>query len=266
MTSTMRYPIVFAAVAVLFAGLVAERIWRSADAVTLLDHASGPHANDIVSLGNDRYHVQFVFTTDGLVKLYVLGADAARVVDVETQSLEALVTPEGRQQAHVVALQAEPQSGDAAGRTSCFVGRLPPSLDSQAVQLSVPNLRIGPDRFHVTYRRAADDHATMPTAAGESEAQSLHLTAGGQYTDADIVANSRTTPSQKYRDFQARHDLDPQPGDLLCPITRTKANPACTWTVGGQEYQFCCPPCIDEFVRKAKESPDPLPPPREFVK
>jgi hypothetical protein len=89
------------------------------------------------------------------------------------------------------------------------------------------------------------------TSAAERE---LYLTPGGLYTQADIDANGRTTPSLRYANFQARHDLYPQPGDSLCPITRTKANPDCTWIIAGRTYQFCCPPCIDEFVRVAKNN------------
>jgi hypothetical protein len=88
------------------------------------------------------------------------------------------------------------------------------------------------------------------TSAAERE---LFLTPGGAYTEADIDANGRTTPSVRYAAFQARHDLNPQSGDPLCPITRTKASPDCTWIIAGHTYQFCCPPCIDEFVRLAKD-------------
>jgi hypothetical protein len=100
------------------------------------------------------------------------------------------------------------------------------------------------------------------TTAAERE---LYLTPGGVYTQADIDANGRTTPSVRYANFQARHDLNPQPGDPLCPITRTKASPDCTWTIAGCNYQFCCPPCIDEMVRLAKQQPQRVQPPELFV-
>jgi hypothetical protein len=105
----------------------------------------------------------------------------------------------------------------------------------------------------------------MPAAVGESEGRKIHLEPGGKYTLADIKANGRTIPSQKYRGFRARHDFNPEPGDRLCPVTRTKANPDCTWTVGGMVYQFCCPPCIDEFVLLAKERPEDVQLPDAYV-
>jgi hypothetical protein len=105
----------------------------------------------------------------------------------------------------------------------------------------------------------------MPAAVGEAEERAIHLEPGGKYTLADIEANGRMIPSQKYRGFRARHDFSPQPGDRLCPVSRTKANSDCTWTVGGFEYQFCCPPCIDEFVLLAKERPEDVQPPDAYV-
>ena len=120
----------------------------------------------------------------------------------------------------------------------------------------------------VAYRvwNAGASPPQMPTQLPASEEQELHLSPGGNYTMADIKANGSMVPSQKYRSFQARHDYDPVIGDRLCPVTRTKANDSCTWTVNGHIYQFCCPPCIDEFVRLAKEHPDQLLPPEAYFK
>lgn len=106
----------------------------------------------------------------------------------------------------------------------------------------------------------------MPAQLEEAEEREVHLVPGGKYTLADIEANGRAVPSQKYRGFRARHDSNPRPGDRLCPVTRTRANPDCTWIVGGQVYQFCCPPCIDEFVRLAKQHPDQALPPEAYVR
>jgi hypothetical protein len=124
------------------------------------------------------------------------------------------------------------------------------------------------------YRYATFDPATLDTVRSEpemprpivdAEERELYLTAGGAYTEADIAANGPALPSQKYRSFRANHDLRPQPGDKLCPITRTKASAECTWIVAGRSYEFCCPPCIAEFVRLAKEKPERIQPPEAFV-
>jgi YHS domain-containing protein len=60
--------------------------------------------------------------------------------------------------------------------------------------------------------------------------------------------------------------MHPKPGDLNCPVTMTKANAKCVWIVGGKEYQFCCPPCVDEFLIQVKKDPTTLKQPGEYVK
>lgn len=102
-------------------------------------------------------------------------------------------------------------------------------------------------------------------AISEGE-KALFLTPGGRYTDADIAANEGLTPHQKFHGFIAKHNPRPQVGERLCPITLTKANPECTWVINGYEYQFCCPPCIDEFIKLAKEHPEEILPPDAYVK
>ena len=106
----------------------------------------------------------------------------------------------------------------------------------------------------------------MPDDLSLDEARKLYLVAGGAYTDADIKANGSTTAYEKFKGQMAKHDAKPKVGDLLCPISMTKANPKFSWVIGGKTYQFCCPPCIDEYVLLAKEHPEELKAPSEFVK
>jgi YHS domain-containing protein len=106
----------------------------------------------------------------------------------------------------------------------------------------------------------------MPTQIADAEARELYLTPAGKYTAADIAANGHLTAAQKFRGFRPNHDFDPKPGDRICPVTRTKANPQCAWTVGGKVYLFCCPPCVDEFVRLAKERPEELREPEAYFR
>jgi YHS domain-containing protein len=110
------------------------------------------------------------------------------------------------------------------------------------------------------------DEADMPEDLSLDEARKLYLVAGGAYTEADIKANGSTTAYEKFKGQMAKHDAKPKVGDLLCPISMTKANPKFSWVIGGQTYQFCCPPCIDEYVLLAKEHPGELKAPSEFVK
>jgi hypothetical protein len=106
----------------------------------------------------------------------------------------------------------------------------------------------------------------MPAGVDADEERALYLTPGGIYTEADIKANGSVTASDKYRGKMAKHDMKPKAGDKVCPITMTKANPKFTWIIGGKTYEFCCPPCIDEYVLLAKTSPKEVLDPSEYVK
>jgi YHS domain-containing protein len=59
--------------------------------------------------------------------------------------------------------------------------------------------------------------------------------------------------------------MNPKPGSPLCPITSTRADTRFRWNVGGKAYLFCCPPCIDEFVQRAKDEPTSIRRPEDYV-
>ncbi len=230
-------------------------------------HRPGAHGGIIVEIGRDNYHAEAVFEKGGLLRLYTLGKDEARVMEVETQTLTAYVKPAGGTDAEKLELTPEPQTGDAAGKTSQFVGRLPRELIGRAVEVTVPSIRIAGERFRFGFK-SVETHVEedMPDKiAGDAERE-LYLTPGGKYTEADIRANGRLTASEKYKGAMSKHNMKPQPGDRTCPITDTKANPKFRWTVGGKVYEFCCPPCIDEFVKMAKEKPEQIKEPEEYRK
>jgi hypothetical protein len=106
----------------------------------------------------------------------------------------------------------------------------------------------------------------MPAGVDADEERALYLTPGGIYTEADIKANGSMTAGDKYKGKMAKHDMKPKAGDKVCPITMTKANPKFTWIIGGKTYEFCCPPCIDEYVLLAKTSPKEVLDPSEYIK
>lgn len=116
-------------------------------------------------------------------------------------------------------------------------------------------------------------HALMPEHEGSSDdswmnpehrqeharvEQSVFFTESGLYSKADIAKNGPLAPVEKYKGITSRHDFKPQKGDLVCPITQTKANPKFTWWVHGKLYTFCCPPCIEEFVIRARDKPNEI--------
>ena len=116
------------------------------------------------------------------------------------------------------------------------------------------------------YATASSNRQSMPATISEETERRLFQTPQGLYTTSDIAANGDELPSEKFRDFVPTHDFQPRAGDRLCPVTRTRGNPDCTWVVGGQRYEFCCPPCIAEFVQMAKQNPDVILPAEAYVK
>lgn len=232
-------------------------------------HKPGMNGGIIVPIGRDSYHAEAVFEKQGTLSIYMLGQDEGRVQEVEVQKLTAFVKPVGGADAQSLAIEAAPQDGDATGKTSRFKGSLPVALQGQAVEVTIPNIRINGERFRVGFPSVlpgSHEGEMMPESLGDDESRALYLTPGGKYTEADIAANGNQTGSQKFRGFVPKHDLKPKVGDKICPVTLTKANPQCSWIVGGKVYEFCCPPCVEEFVKLAKEQPDEIKEPSDYVK
>lgn len=231
-------------------------------------HKPGAHGGIIVPIGRESHHAEAVFEQKGILRLYLLGADETRVQEIERQSLTAYVKVVGGMETQSFALEAEPQEGDAADKTSRFKGTLPEALHGQPVEVTIPNLRISGERFRIGFSSVQSNHAvdSMPPQLGNEKSRTLFLTPGGKYAAADIAANGNQTGNEKFRGFVPTHDLKPNVGDKICPITLTKANPQCTWIVDGKTYEFCCPPCVEEFVKLAKEKPEEIKAPSEYVK
>lgn len=231
------------------------------------EHKPGAHGGIIVSLGRDSYHVEAIVTDKGELRLYMLGSDETRVHYTDEQELTAYVRAAGDSgDSTSMTVKPQPQPGDSSGKTSLFVGQLPDSLVGKPVNVTIPNIAIGGERFRLGFTTLEESHGAMPEKVADEAERELYLTAGGKYTAADIEANGRQTASQKFAGFKAAHDLNPQAGDRICPITLTKANPKCSWIINGETYEFCCPPCVDEFVRLAKTEPGKLKSPGEYVK
>jgi YHS domain-containing protein len=231
-------------------------------------HKTGGHGGAIIAVGRDSYHAEAVFEKGGAVRLFLFGKDETRVQEVDVQDMTAHVRAEGVAEALPLRFRADPQANDSAGKTSQFVAALPAELVGKSVEVVIPGLRVGGERFRVAFTSTAsaphdDDRPVKVTDAAET---TLYLTPGGKYTAADIEANGRQTASQKFDGRMAAHNMKPQPGDKVCPITQTKANAKFGWVVDGKMYEFCCPPCVDEFVQKAKEHPEEIGDPSDYIK
>jgi hypothetical protein len=228
------------------------------------------HASNIQSFGN--CHIEAQTTRSGGLTLIVSGIKDKDLLPIETDPpLELQALTQGEDPVPVT-MAPKPYPGEPRGTSSRFVGQIPnfqPGQTGLTLTLAFQghNYRIQwPGLALMPGAGAASEDAAMPEALGSAEAQKLFLTPGGLYTQADIDANGKTTATAKYGSTMASHNAHPKPGDSLCPISETVANPKFTWVIGGEKYTFCCPPCIEEFVRKAKENPDAIKPPGAYVK
>jgi YHS domain-containing protein len=230
-------------------------------------HKPGSHGGIIIPIGADSYHAEAVIEKGGTFRLLTLGKDESRIQEVEEQPIKAYVKVVGQPDAMPVELSATPQDGDAPGTTSQFTGELPEELRGQPLEVTIPNIRIKGERFRIGFTTQTAVHQEeMPASLPAAEEQALYLTPGGKYTEADIAANGKVTASQKFRGVISSHDMKPKQGDRICPVTMTKANPKFTWVIDGKPYQFCCPPCVDEFVKLAKEQPEEVKVPDTYIK
>jgi len=230
-------------------------------------HKPGQHGGIIVEIGRDSYHAEAVFEKGGLLKLFMLGKDESKVVDIESQVINAYVKEDGSSEAVAMELNPVPRVGDKAGRTSQFIGVLPMEMAGKQLTVTIPIVAIDGERFRIGFTSIPPQHDEgMPLGLGSSDENELYLKPGGLYTVADIKANGNQTASRKFKGIRAKHDLRPKVGEKICPVTLTKANPEFSWIVGGKSYEFCCPPCVDEFVTLAKTRPEEIKDPAEYVK
>ncbi len=232
-------------------------------------HRAGAHGGIMVSLGRDNYHVEAVIDSEGAIRLYTLGRDESRVIDVESQTLKGFVKAEGDTESKAILFEPSSQDGDSPGKSSLFVGQLPQDMMGRKIDVTIPNIRIDGERFRLGFVSGQESHSDatgMPSKVANDKERELYLTPGGRYTADDIAANGDATATQKFKGIKSEHNMKPEVGDQLCPISGTKANPKFTWIIDGKPYEFCCPPCVDEFLTTAKASTDPLPDPDSFIK
>lgn len=226
------------------------------------DHEPPPHGGLVVAVGrgDEHYHLELLREEGGYLMLYTLGEDAKKVVEVDMQMPQVRLKVEGHQTGDLEFLPF-PQADDGPDKTSRFMVKVPKKLRADPMTVSIESVAFGPSRFSVEF--------SLPAEQGHSTADHegrLFLGAAGKYGEADIAANGKRTAEEKFAAFVPKHDLKPRLGDKVCPITRAKASAEFSWVVGGNNYEFCCPPCIDRFVRAAKEQPNTIKQPEAYVK
>jgi hypothetical protein len=228
-------------------------------------HGPAPHGGAVVSMGEGDLHghAEAVLEAGGFLTVYTLGEDAERALGVDPQVLTAFVRPEGQAVATPVILVPVPQRGDDRGKTSRFTGKLSPELWSKSLRVSVPDIAVAGSGHRLEF--AVPGAGAREAAAWARDEETLYLTPGGKYTEADIRANGTQTAARRFKGLEAAHDRNLAAGDRVCPVTGLKANSGCCWVVGGQTYEFCCPPCVDRFVKAAKERPGEVRDPGDYV-
>lgn len=229
-------------------------------------HANGPHGGTVFDFGGGAYHGEF--TVDHKTKdvaVFVLDGSAKRTKPIKAETVMLTIKSPPFQ----IALKSSPMETDPQGETCRFVGNDERFGKVQEFEGTV-NFELDGKPFAGDFKEKPDNHgsarhAGMPEGVGGTPAErDLFLLPGGIYTEADIKANGNILPSIKFRGISWPHD-DVKPGDKVCPVTMNKADSRCQWTVAGKSYEFCCTPCLDKFVKWAKQQPEKIKDPSEYI-
>ena len=225
----------------------------------------------------DRF-VEVRAGTQGSLRLFFMGGANKDYTPLDVSTLEGeVISASG--DASPVTLRAVPIKGVSGKGSWLYEGQAPMERVQTnkwglyGLRITVPYSGVNhsvvwrPEQTSAwidTRHSASGGDVVMPSALSSEVERKLFLTPGGKYTGADIAANGNAVASVRYRGIMAAHSLKPKKGSLICPITNTLANPQFTWIIDGKTYRFCCPPCIAEFVRQAKEKPKSLQSPEDY--
>jgi YHS domain-containing protein len=227
------------------------------------DHGAGPHGGALAEWGADEYHAEF--TVDHGKQeavVYILGGDAKTSFPIQADNILLSI----KEPSFQIELTSSPQSGDLKGKTSRFVGKHANFGKEQAFAGTISGQVDGkPYAGDFKQEVKGSKVSSSPSAASARESK-VFLTPGGIYTMADIEKNGNTVPSVKFQGMFWPHDDNLMAGDKTCPVTDVKADAQCSWWVNGQSYEFCCPSCLEKFVKWAKETPERVKAPEAYVK
>lgn len=197
----------------------------------------GPHGGPVAHWGKEKYHAEFIVdSAKKQVTIYILGEDPDKDVTIDPKKItDVNLTIVGSNPEVKLDLQHDAKESGKKG--IAFTG--------------THDLFAKPDDMKVYVGGKVDGEIygdSVTYKAPKKSSSSLYLTPGGIYTAADVKANGNTTPDEKYKGKIFSHRKDLKPGDKICPVTDKKANAECAWIVQGQRYEFCCQPCLNDFI------------------
>lgn len=231
------------------------------------EHETGPHGGMIVAINEDEphYHVEFVVETDGRIRLFLSGEKPEQIVQVKPHTLIARAKLAGEPEETSILLRPAEIMSATPQNTSQFWGRMSPELMGKHLTLEIKDLEIEDRKFAFVIKLPSAADPTGRSRVATDLERELVLKPRAGYTQADVEAAGGVIPSAKYKDVRPGHSMRAMRGDRLCPVSRIKADSRISWNVKGRTYQFCCSPCIVDFVSLAKERPEEIVAPENLV-
>lgn len=212
----------------------------------------GPHGGVIVEW-EEIYHAEF--TVDHAAKqttVYVLDEKAKKAPKIAADKITKVrLSLKNVKPVLTIELKHDAKLSDDKG--IAFVGNHEQLSKEEPIE-GVIDANIDGKPFSGDFKYKPADKAK--TAA----VRKYYTQPGGIYTAADIKKNG----TEKLKDLGLEH-LDPKPGDKTCPVTGSKAHKEYTWVAQGQDYEFCCPPCLDTFLRWAHNNPEKIKNANDYV-
>lgn len=89
-------------------------------------HGEGPHGGAVADWGGGKFHIEFLVDHDKQeATVYILGSDAKKPAPIKAKDgkISASITGVKDKSTFEVTLEAKPQEGDPAGKSSRFVGK-----------------------------------------------------------------------------------------------------------------------------------------------
>lgn len=252
----------------LFVSIFAYQFFGNEKPPDTHSHPPAPHSGQVVvfKAGAIHYHVEFVVEPTGVVHLFPLDESATQPLPVDSQPLVFTVKSPSTDEILPVMLRPVLEKGAGGETTTRFVGRLPARAVKGKLSVRFTEFKVRGERFRFEFDWVSPLGDEVFRSAFDDEQRRIFLSAGGKYLDSDIRINGGCPADAGFAAIAPSHDHTPKTGDRVCPVSGFKAEPTIAWQIGGQNYLFCCQPCIDEFVLLAKEKPEEVKPVERYVR